>query len=283
MARTKSAGGSMIRATQNIPYEIITPMIQNMTLSGTNINAQVRTINSQGLSGDELAYTDNGFEAVSVNQKNYLNSPRLVASEVNADAKLQTLPGSKSFTMNINLTSEDFRLTPVLDLERSNVIFTSNRVNNPIENFATDPRVNSMTEDPNAFQYITKEMSLENPATSLKVLLNANVTPYSDVRVFYAIGDSPEFTPVFVPFPGYDNLDSRGNIIDFANNDGRSDTFVPPSKRLVFRSENLDFTEHSFTMNSLPSFRSYRIKVVMTSTNQAYVPRIRDLRTIALA
>ena len=140
-----------------------------------------------------------------------------------------------------------------------------------------------MTEDPNAFQYITKEMQLENPATSIKILLNANVTPYSDVRCFYATGDSPDFSPIFIPFPGYDNLDSRGNIIDFANSDGRSDTFVPPSKRLLFRSENLDYTEHSFTANNIPSFRSYRIKVVMTSTNQAYVPRIRDLRTIALA
>ena len=283
LGKTKSAGGSMIRATQNIPYEIITPMIQNMTVSGTNINAQIRTVNSQGLSGDELAYTDNGFESVSINQKNYLNTPRLIASEVNADAKLDTLPGSKSLTMNINLTSEDFRLSPTIDLQRTNAILTSNRVNNPIENFATDPRVNSMTDDPNAFQYITKEMSLENPATSLKVLLNANITPYSDVRVLYAISDTPDFSPVFVPFPGYENLDERGNIIDFANNDGRSDTFVPPSKRLLFRSQDLDFTEHSFTMNALPSFRSYRIKVVMTSTNQAYVPRIRDLRTIALA
>ena len=281
--KTKSAGGSSVRATQNIPYEIITPMIQNMTLSGTTINAQIRTISSQGLSGDEIAYTDNGFESVSINQKNYLTSPRLVASEVNADAKLQTLPGNKSFTMNVNLISDDFRLSPVIDLQRSNAIFTSNRVNNPIENFATDPRVNSMTEDPNAFLYITKEMQLENPATSLKVLLNANITPYSDVRVFYAVGNAPEFSPVFVPFPGYNNLDSRGNIIDFANNDGRSDAFIPPSKRLLFRSENLDFTEHSFTMNNIASFRSYRIKVVMTSTNQAYVPRIRDLRTIALA
>ena len=281
--KTKTSGGDAIRGTQNIPYEIITPMIQNMTLSGTNINAQVRTINSQGLSGDEIAYTDNGFESVSINQKNFLTSPRLVASEVNADAKLETLPGNKSFTMNINLVSEDFRLSPVIDLQRSNVIFTSNRINNPIENFATDPRVNSMTEDPNAFQYITKEMQLENPATSLKILLNANVTPYSDVRCFYATGDSPDFSPIFVPFPGYDNLDSRGNIIDFANSDGRSDTFIPPSKRLLFRSENLDYTEHSFTANNIPSFRSYRIKVVMTSTNQAYVPRIRDLRTIALA
>ena len=97
------------------------------------------------------------------------------------------------------------------------------------------------------------------------------------------LGDSPNFTPIFVPFPGYDNLDNRGRIIDFANSDGRSDTFIPPSKRLLFESQDLDFTEYTFSANNLSTFRSYRIKLVMTSTSQAYVPRMRDLRVIALA
>ena len=281
--KTKSVGGAQIRATQNIPYEIITPMVQNVTVTGTSVNAQIRTVTGQGLDGDEIGYTDNGFEAIALNQKNYLDTPRIIASKVNEDDKLTTLPGNKSFTMNINLSSEDFRVSPVLDLFRVNTIFTSNRVNNPVENFATDPRVNSMTEDPNAFQYITKEMQLDNPATSIKVLVNANITPFSDIRAFYAVGDSPNFTPIFVPFPGYDNLDNRGRIIDFANSDGRSDTFIPPSKRLLFESQDLDFTEYTFSANNLSTFRSYRIKLVMTSTSQAYVPRMRDLRVIALA
>ena len=32
-----------------------------------------------------------------------------------------------------------------------------------------------------------------------------------------------------------------------------------------------------------PSFRSYRIKIILTSTSQVYVPRVKDLRVIALA
>ena len=281
--KTKSIGGSVVRATQNIPYEIITPMVQNVTVTGTSVNAQIRTVTGQGIDGDEIGFTDNGFESVALNQKNYLNSPRIVASKVNEDDKLTTLPGNKSLTMNINLASEDYRISPVLDLQRVNTIFTSNRVDNPIENYATDPRVNSMSEDPNSLLYITKEMQLDNPATSIRLLVNANITPFSDIRAFYAVGDSPNFSPIFVPFPGYDNLDNRGRIIDFANSDGRSDTFIPPSKRLLFESSDLDFSEYTFSANNLATFRSYRIKIVMTSTSQAYVPRMRDLRVIALA
>jgi len=39
----------------------------------------------------------------------------------------------------------------------------------------------------------------------------------------------------------------------------------------------------TFTIDQLPAFRSYRIKLLLTSTSQVYVPRVKDLRVIALA
>ena len=44
-----------------------------------------------------------------------------------------------------------------------------------------------------------------------------------------------------------------------------------------------DFREYSFTADQLPSFRTYRIKIILTSTSQVHVPRLRNLRVIALA
>ena len=38
-----------------------------------------------------------------------------------------------------------------------------------------------------------------------------------------------------------------------------------------------------FLISQLPTFRNYRIKLVLSSTSQVYVPRFRDLRVIALA
>ena len=125
--QTKSTGGSVIRATQNIPYEIVTPMVQNLTVPGTSITGQIRTVTGQGLSGEEIAWRDNGFESITLNESNYLKSTRLVASNVNGDDKLQTLPGNKSFILNINLNTDNRSLTPMIDLQRVNAIFTSNR------------------------------------------------------------------------------------------------------------------------------------------------------------
>ena len=43
------------------------------------------------------------------------------------------------------------------------------------------------------------------------------------------------------------------------------------------------FKEYTFTADQLPSFRSYKIKILMTSTSQVYVPVIKQLRVMALA
>ena len=38
----------------------------------------------------------------------------------------------------------------MIDLDRVNAIYTANRINSKVSNYATDGRVNSPTEDPSA-------------------------------------------------------------------------------------------------------------------------------------
>jgi hypothetical protein len=258
-------------------------MVHNVTVQGTSLSGELRTITGQSISGTEIPFVDNGFETISLNKTNYLDSSRIIASKVNENAKLTNLPGNKSLNMRLLLNTTNSKLTPVIDTQRINVITTSNRVNDVITDYATDNRVNSISDDPTAFQYISKEIDLENSASSLLVLANANVNVYSDIRVFYAIGENQNFTPIFTPFPGYMNLNAKKQIIDASLNDGRSDLFVSPSTHLAFLPQDLEYKEYSFSVDQLPAFRSYRIKIVMTSTNQTYVPRLKDLRVIALA
>ena len=65
----------------------------------------------------------------------------------------------------------------------------------------TDNRVNSLNDDPTACQYISKENTLENPASSLKVILDSHINNYADIRVFYAISESSNFDPSVCSFP----------------------------------------------------------------------------------
>lgn len=281
--QTKSAGGYALKATQNIPYEIVTPIVQNLTVQGTSLSSEIRTVTNSSISGNEIPFIDSGFESISINQPNYLSSPRLICSKVNESNNLSNIEGNKSFNMRLLLGTTNTYLSPVIDTQRISTILTSNRINKVIENYAEDNRVNSISDDPTAFQYVSKEINLENPSTSIKILLNGYVNSYCDIRAFYSISDNSGFTPIFTPFPGYNNLDSKSQIISFENSDGLPDSFVTSSISLGFDSAELDYKEYTFTADNLPSFRNYRIKIIATSTNQVYIPRIKDLRVISLA
>jgi len=282
---SKSAGGDNIKASQNIPYEVITPMVQNLTVRGTSLNAQIRTVTGRSIDGSdfESPFLDKGFEAVSLNQTNYLDGTRLICSEINELNNLGLIAENKSLNMRLSLSTVDTRISPVIDLQRTNIILTSNRINRPITDYAVDPRVNSMLEDPNACQYVSKENRLTNPASSIQVILDAHINSYSDIRAFYSISNEENFNPIFVPFPGYDNLDANGTIIDSSLNNGRPDKFISPTVSLGFSPYEIEYKEYKFTISNLPDFRAYRIKIVMSGTNQAYPPRFKNLRVIALA
>jgi len=288
--QTKSTGGFSVKATQNMQYEIITPQIQNLTLPGTNINATMRSVSGTSLNngsgaGADLPFVVQDREGLTLNNSNYLTSPRVIASRVNETnaATMQDLPGERSLNISLELTTDNEFLSPVIDTQRLSAIFTTNRVDAPITNYAQDNRVNSLNDDPTSCQYISKENTLENPASSLKVILDAHVNNYADIRVFYSISETANFDPIFVPFPGFDNLNDRGDIIALENSNGKSDTYNTVSDISGFASEDLDFREYTFTADDLPPFKSFRVKVVMTSSNQTYPPRMKDLRVIATA
>ena len=280
----KTAGGPNAKATYNLPFDQILPNIRVTTPTGVTINSSVRTVTGSSINGSEGSFVDKGFSNVSLNQENYFDAPRIVASQINEDTYLTTLPAHKSFTMNFNLGSIDSRLSPAIDLNNSAVIFTSNRTNKPVTDYANSLAVNTITDDPNRFIYVTKKIDLENPATSLQVILDGYVSTYNDVRLFYSLNqDTGVDESIFVPFPGYSNLDSNGIVINTANNNGDSDLFTPKSDNYQGSPSLNLFREYKFTADKLPPFTTFRIKLIGTSVNSAIVPQFRNLRVLALA
>ena len=280
---TKSTGGSKIKSTENIQYEIITPIVENITPQGTNIEAQVRTISGTSVNGTEISYVDKGFEPITLNGANYLDSPRLIASRLNETNLLSTLQGNKSFTLALTLSSTNSDLSPVIDLDRVAMVLTSNRVNQPITNYVTDNRTANLTDDPNAFVYASNPIALEAPATAIKIFMAANINRFNDVRAFYAIANEETDQLIYQPFPGYSNLLQSGQVIDSSQNDGSPDKFFTKSDTLALVESQVRYTDLEFTIDNLPSFKYFSVKLVGTSTNQAYPPRIKDFRSIALA
>jgi hypothetical protein len=265
------------KATQNIAFNLVKPNVQTLLPNSTNIESRIRTFSGTSVSGNEVPYIDNGYENISLNSNNYLSSTRLIASTVNENARLGDFPGKKSLTLEMVLSTNDSKVSPMIDLDRVNLITVMNRIDTPVSDFTLDPRVNGIDTDPNSAIYISKQVALAKSADSLKVLLDAYRHSSNEIKVMYRLfrNDSPNQEQKYELFPGYTNLDENGNIINYSKNTGDADTFVSPSVNPN------DFRGYEYTASNLPVFNGFQIKIIMTGTNQSFVPEIKNLRAIA--
>ena len=273
---SKDLGGSKVNSTQNIVYNSITPNVQTFIPTSCSVNSSVRTITGTSEDGLELSYSDNGFEEVTLNQTTEFDTVRMIATRANELLNLSTLPGSKSFVLRLNLSTNDENLSPVVDLDRAAVILSSNNINNPISNYKTDSRVNTLDQDPNESVYISKTVDLQINSSGLKVIFDAYKPEGTDIRVLYKLIDSDSDNSKFVLFPGYNNLDLFGNVVNTKDNDGTEDNFVNFSK-------DGEYKQHEYTLKNANTFSSYAIKIIMTTTNSSVVPKLRNLRAISLS
>ena len=280
-----NVGGVDIFASQNYQFNTVTP--QFATLLPNNdvaIRTQLRTVSGTSAGGNEASFIDQGFENIALDNENKLSTPRLLCSEVNEINRLDNLPLNRSVTMGVTLISANSNLSPVIDLQNGVIIYERSRLNRPILDYAIDGRSQTTSGDPHASVYISNQVNLKNPATSLKVLISAFRDASADFRVFYQLirADGTNTELKYNPFPGFDNLeDTDGDgfgdkVINSSNNNGRPDAKVIPSLEDEFK-------EYQFSIDNLEEFIGYKIKIVMSGTNEAKSPRFKDLRTIALA
>ena len=280
-------GGNTVGISQNYQYSILTPQFNIITPGkGTVANCRVRTISGTSAGGNETSFIDQGYEPVVLNKPIRFKTPRMVASEVNEKARLTTLPRNKSLTLRVDFATQDENLSPMMDTQNATFVLGRNKTNNPVSDYVTDSRSNEAELDPHGAVFVTKAISLSQPATSLKVIIAAHRQESADFRVFYKLykADSSEIDQKFIPFPGWDNMfDTDGDgfgdrVKDPNKNNGKADAFVPANGE----GEN-DFSEYQFTADNLDQFTAFSIKVVMSSTNESTPVRLRDFRAIALA
>ena len=280
----RALGGNTVEISQNHQYSSLAPNINFITPgTTTEVGARVRTISGTSADGNEISFLDQGVQSVTLGETTFFPTPRLVASKINED-KLTFFPKSKSIEPSVDMTTADENLSPVLDTKNATFVYGRNKINNPVANYATDSRTNSIESDPHGSRFVTEMTHLTQPATSLKVVISANRPPEADFRVFYRLltADSTEVGTTFRAFPGFKNLkdldgDGFGDeVLDEANNDGRPDASVAPNG-------DDEFSDYQFSVDELEQFSGFAIKIVMTTTNESETPRFRDFRAIALA
>ena len=254
------SGGSNIEASQNIQYEVMTPQIQKVLLPKTTIDGAVNTISGtsindgQSLAQNSFANTGEFFDVV-LNDYNEFLTPQLVCSQVNESAELS---GSKSFRLDLSLGSEKSNVSPVIDTDRLSVILTSNRINSPSNiNSALLP-----VGDEHEAAYITRVATLTNPSGAIKLMFSGHRPPDTHIKPLYRV----------LPAGSTDNIEALG--WEFFPTGG--DSVIPPT------TEEEVYRDYAYEISGL-DFTQYQVKILFVSQNQATIPKIMDLRAIALA
>ena len=121
-------------------------------------------------------------------------------------------------------------------------------------------------------KYITKEVAIQNPATSIDLKITANTSEIENISILYRTKKSSSqenFEDIeWIHFNGTGLPDV--DVIATAENSISGITEKQSS-----------YQELSYSVEDLPEFSSFAIKVVMKSSNPAFVPKIQDLRAVA--
>ena len=264
---TGDIGGNVVTATQNRTFDILNLSgLQTLQLPGTSINHFIRPTTGKSIDGSESEFslTSNANKLSVVSTDNiYFTAPQAVMSNINETNEMSS---QKSFWTILEFSTDNTKLSPVLDTQRMSAFVITNRLNDPSSGSTPDYISDTAsTGTSTAAVYLTKSIVLENSSTSLDVRLTSNVRSSSNVKVYFRVlGPEDER-----------KLEDLGWIA--FNGDGSEDTTVTPSE------DDVTFKEYKYSVNNVHDFTSFQIKITMTGSISSYPPIIKDMRAIALA
>jgi hypothetical protein len=189
--------------------------------------------------------------------------------KLSAQKKITTSAGS--YVSQAALTSTNTHISPVIDTKRNSVITVENTINNTIVNETNAAGGNATA------RYITRRVTLKDgfDAADLNIHLTANRQAGTNIYCYYK---------VLSQFDA-DTFDNRPWVLMGET----TNTNTVSASDDVDNYLELEFTPTtattSYTSSSVTygTFKTFAIKIVMTSADTTKVPLIKDFRAIALA
>jgi hypothetical protein len=177
---------------------------------------------------------------------------------------------SGNYKTTATLTSNNPHISPIIDTKRLGVIAVENLINNDTTNETEQPSGGNAKA-----KYISRQVTLTDgfDATDLTVFLTVNKPASTNVLVYYKL--LSQYDPGIFDDRPWQVMSQTSNLNNIALNDTDfiEYQYDPAAANANYTANNVLYT----------SFKTFAIKIVMTSTNTTKVPRIADLRTIALA
>jgi len=276
-------GGASLTSERNIPMDEMLANINSFLPStGTTVSTTAELTGGASLVTANNA-TNNAYDQLSAvdiipYQLTRFESPRVIASSRNEEKEFTGgSAGRKSVTFTSTLSTNDGYISPVIDLQTLSVSAVSNFIDNQTvdSDLATEPNVtfnnpidfvadSAANSGSSLSKHITIPINLGEPAVGLKVLLAANRPSGSFFDLY------------FRTLPAGSDTDIETVKFVLATEDTSVQT---DDNRDIFR--QYEYTIGG-TTGTLTPFSTFQLKIVFRSQNSSRVPRLKDLRAIAL-
>ena len=283
---TVSGATAALSSIDNVVLNTLVPKIPSLTYANTSLAFSARTTSTSGVISASYVTVDNEEE------NDFLDGEKKVYSKTN-ESGLSAVDGSqKSLVIKGTMSTADPKVSPVLDTSRTNGIVIENVINNSI----TDEH--KTVGDAN-MRYITKPVELADgqDAEDLKVFLTAYKPSGAGIAVYARVhnpedGESfndKDFTPLTQITASNTFSDSvdRTDFKEFefgfsANTDGQGFLTTANSHARLNTSNNEVVTYRAGDGSIYATYKTFALKIVMTSSGTNITPLVRDMRAIAL-
>jgi len=269
-------GGSTVYVTQQLQFDAINLQIDTLNpLQKSEYSFNVDTTSGKSYASlTEAQYEQFTDQRLPNKSKYNFSVPNVILSDSN-ETGVWGNNGTESMEVRVtmrNATTDD-KISPLIDIQRAHAILYSNIIDyndasdsdegNILLNYVaeTDKRDGSSIS-----KHVAKEVKLERPSNGLKIMFGAHVPLEGRIDTYYR-----------TVAPGSDaNIRSLPWI-------AASYDVEPPKDQNPNKLRSYEITLGGEFANTLDEFDRYQVKLVLNSKSSSKVPRVRDLRTIALA
>ena len=264
-----NSGTARIISLDNIVMDTFNTQLSNMILQDT----------TSGFSGKFATSTsarDSAYVNVADGEDSTFDARRFVLGKT---TETSGLSGQKSAEIKVTIqNANNKRHSPAIDNDRAALFAVENLINNDTTNEDGASGGNALA------RYITRTVELADgqDAEDLKVFVTAFKPASSGLKIYYKILNNEDNDLIEQrSWVAMTQVTSASEVSDSkASEDFREFEFTIPDANKTGSSSQVQYNNTSGI--TFTGFKYYKIKIVLTSTTPAVIPRVKDLRAIAL-
>jgi hypothetical protein len=217
-----------------------------------------------------------GFEQIFASDTHYFREQKSLYGRTN---EINNISGNKSNILKVNMSSLSEYVSPVFDLNTSHTLYIENLIN------ANTVGETGTSGGQALNKYISQIITLADgqEAEDLNIFLTSYRPPQTDVKVYVKLLHQEDNEPfrqkswleMIKEGDGdsvYSSISDRFNYKEYK--------YLLPTASMTGSYGQVQYTNNSGT--KFTGYKYFAVKIVLTAENPAIVPRVADLRCIAL-